>query len=136
MVNPSAAAVLQTPAQVGAALAQLVHGNIGQVGDLSGFLTPAFSLALAEAARQNSFGTPYKPGVSGAGIAYDQLVKGLPQYTLGQRISDALNGKGADKQFPPSVASAIEQYTLGSIAPRKGNRAAMNSAAAREKAGR
>jgi hypothetical protein len=133
LVNPTSTSILQTPAQVGQALAGLAGGDVGQVGELSNFLSPASALALAAVTRRDRQGYQYPAGSNLGGIAADQLVKHVPQYTLGQRISDALNGKGQDRLYPPNILDAILQYTVGGVAPRKYNKAKLAELAANER---
>jgi hypothetical protein len=120
VVNPNSAAILQTPAQVGSALAGLATGNINQASQASGFLTPALTLALAEALRENpSTGHKYKGGTNAGVIARDVLGSQLPQVTLERNLKAALTGTGGSKLYPPSVKSALLQFLVGGAAPRK-----------------
>jgi hypothetical protein len=75
LVNPASAAILQTPAQVGKALAGLAGGDVGKVGELSNFLSPASALAIAAITRRDRGGYPYPAGTGSAASRFDQLVK-------------------------------------------------------------
>jgi hypothetical protein len=131
--NPASAAILNTPAQVGAAIAGLLHGNVSEAAQLSNFASPALNLALSEIARRNlSTGAAYPGKASGLDIAKDTLVNRLPQATLLHNIEAAVSGKGGSKLYPPSVMSAIEQFLVGSIAPRKVNRSRLRALAIQE----
>jgi hypothetical protein len=132
-VNPSSAAILQTPAQVGKAIAGLAGGDVGKIGELSNFLSPASALAIAAIVRRDRGGYPYPGGTNLGGIGFDQLVKNTPQFTLGQRIADASGGKGTDRLYPPNVRDAILQYLVGGIAPRKFNKAKLAELAGNER---
>jgi len=121
LVNPTSAAILQTPAQVGQAAAGLLGGDVGRVGELSNFLSPAAALAIAEITHRDRSGYPYKPGTPLSSVAFDQLLRQTPQFTLGQRISDAEHGRGQDRLYPPNVRDALLQYLVGGIAPRTYN---------------
>jgi len=127
--NPASASMLGTPAQVLKALT----GSPDADSQLAGFLTPALSLALAEVTRRNQFtGQAYPAGASRLGIAKDVLAGSLPQKRLYDTIQAGRHGEGKQKAFPPSVQSALLQFFLGGIAPRKVNKPALNQLAARE----
>lgn len=132
LVNPAAAAILQTPAQVGQAVAGLGGRSSGDVGDIANFITPALALALNYAARRNTFsGREY--GRAGFGtVAADTLLGGLPQ----KRLLDVLRGTSQARLFPPDPRSALLQYLFGGIAPRPYDKARMRELAERETANR
>lgn len=116
LVNPAAAAIFQTPGQVGQTAASLLTGKTPDVGELSNFSTPALALLLNLAAGKNlSTGHEYPRSQRGVSqVAQDTLVGGLPQ----KRLLDAILGNSKAQLFPPSARSAIIQYLLGGIAPR------------------
>jgi hypothetical protein len=135
VVNPASAAILQTPAQVAAALAQLGTGRagVGSVGDLSNFLTPALNLILAQTTHTNpATGRPETGGLPQT--AMDTIVKGLPQYSLVQ----ALRGHPApSKLYPPTgKRKALERFAIGGLARRPYNAADLHRLAELEKKGR
>lgn len=123
LVNPTSAAILQTPAQVADALVGLATGNGSKVASLANFLTPAATLAGAEIFRRNpQTGIAYKGGENAGSIAKHVLGDSLPQAVLYQRIHDAINGKGGGKLYPPNVGDALRQFFIGGLSPRKYNR--------------
>src|SRR5262249_252191 len=65
VVNPAAAAIFQTPAQVGQITSGLIRGNVTEAARASNLATPALGLALSEITRQDQFGNPISPRTSG-----------------------------------------------------------------------
>jgi hypothetical protein len=135
VVNPASAAILQTPAQVAAAAAQILTGpaGVGSVGDISNYLTPALNLALAQITHTNpATGRPETGGLPQT--AYDTIVKGLPQYSLVQ----ALRGHPApSKLYPPAgKRKALERFAIGGLSRRPINLADLHRLAGLEKKGR
>lgn len=124
IVNPAGVNVLQTPAQVGAAIAALATGHTNMVSQPSGFSSPAASV-IGDL-------------LGGKGIrkAATNLVTGLPQVLLAQRLAEAASGSGARRVYPPTTGTALGQFLLGSIGPRYSSTPARASAAAKEKSGR
>lgn len=120
VVNPNSAAILQTPAVLGASLAGLATGNIPEVAQATNYYTPALALAAAELTRTNpQTGQAYKPGTNGLSIAQQSLTGGLPQVTLAHNLKAAITGQGGSRLYPPSVKSALLQFLVGGVAPRK-----------------
>lgn len=133
LVNPTSAAILQTPAQVGLALSGLLSGNGAEVATLSNFLTPAATLAGAETFRRNpSTGAAYPGGENAGSIAKQVLGNSLPQAVLYQRIHDALTHQGQGKLYPPNVGDALRQFLIGGLSPRKFNKAQLEKLYQRE----
>jgi hypothetical protein len=129
-VNPTAAAILQTPAQVAAAVASFIggRGNIGTVGDLENLPTPALQLLLAQATHQGPTGKP-ETGNLGQ-TAWDVLGRGTPQYQLYQ----GLRGRQTSKTYPaPSTRGALARFLVGGLYPREANIGRLHQQAAREK---
>ena len=131
VVNPNSAAILQTPAQVAQTVQGIVTGNMPEAAQASNFYTPAISLAAALATRKNpATGFSYKGGTSAAKVAEDVLLGGLPQVTLYRNIKGA--GKHPEKLYPPSLRSAILQFLVGGVAPRRINLAKAHQLAKQE----
>lgn len=120
VVNPSAAAIFQTPAQVGRGIAGLASGDPSSVAELSSFTTPAVN-ALVELISGHQLGSPV-PVHGVKNVAYDSLVANLPQTALVRNLLQALHGEGKGRLYPPTVQSALLQYLAGGIAnPRELN---------------
>lgn len=133
LVNPTSAAILQTPAQVADALAGLATGNASKVATLANFLTPAATLAGAEIFRRNpQTGVAYTGGTNAGSIAKQVLGNSLPQAVLYQRIHDAMTGKGGQRLYPPNVGDALRQFLIGGLAPRKYNKGELQALYDRE----
>lgn len=124
VVNPAAAQIFQTPAQVGSAIGAAVTGHPSRAAEASGFATPAAQF-ISDIVHQR-----------GIKHALAQRVTTTPQYVFGQRIADSGKGKGQTKLYPPSARSAIEQFLLGGVAPRKLNAATAAKSARLERSGR
>jgi hypothetical protein len=123
VLNPSAAALFQTPAQVGAGLVALARGNPNGVSALSNFTTPAIN-TLADLVTHTDItsGRPVKGGA--ADVAYTALLRNLPQVTLARNAAQAVHGQGRNRLYPPTLRSAILQYLAGGVAnPRELNQA-------------
>lgn len=133
-INPAAAQIAGTPAQVGLTLAGLVTGRIPQAGEASQFITPAVNLALAELLRKNySSGYTYPGGTTGLQVARDALISQLPQAALITNLEQATSGGGQGRLYPPTVQSALLQFLVGGLAPRPVNRQRLAALAAKEK---
>lgn len=130
LVNPSSAGILGTPAQTARVAAGLMTGDVSRVAKGSAMMTPALSLALALATKQDP-GTGYKYK-QGENVAADQLVGGLPQLSL----LHGLQGKQTSKTYRDTKKSTVGKFFLGGLYPRPYNRGVLNSSAAKEKAGR
>jgi hypothetical protein len=132
VINPSSAAVFQTPAQVGAALAGLFEGHPNKVAALTNFPTPAVTLLTELLTRQTDTGVPIKGGAPG--VAYDALIRNLPQVTLARNLIQGSRGEGKQRIYPPDVRSALLQYLLGGVGtPRELNLGAARRAAESER---
>lgn len=131
LVNPTSAAILQTPAQAASAIASLLPGGPQTKASLpAGFVTPALELALALATRQNpQTGHQYKPGES---IPKDILLHGLPQYQLAQ----GLQGKQTSKLYKDTRRSAALKFLVGGLGPRPYDPAYLRQLAGKERAGK
>jgi hypothetical protein len=130
VLNPSSAAIFQTPAQLAAGIAGIATGDKRAVSQLTNFTTPAVNALIELATRRNpATGAP----VGGLGsVAYDSLIRSLPQVALVNNIQQARHGQGKDRIFPPSIRSALLQYLAGGIAnPRELNLAAARKQAAK-----
>lgn len=117
VINPAAASIFGTPAQVGRAITDVATGRISDAGRSGGFMTPA--LALEEAIRTRTdagSGYEYPVGASPLKIAQDQLINGLPQVSLyrglrGQSRSD-------NPLYPPSKEGAAGKFGVGGLYPQ------------------
>lgn len=133
-INPNSAAILQTPAVLGQALAGLATGNIPQVAEASNYFTPALALAAAELMRRNpQTGRAYPGGTNAGQIGRDVLGSSLPQVSLARNLDAAITGQGGSKLYPPSVKSALLQFLVGGVAPRKIDKADLARLAASER---
>jgi hypothetical protein len=128
LVNPSAAAVFQTPAQLAQIAQGLKSGGVTEASRASNLLTPAISLAIALGARQDAFGNAIPPRESGLDIAKQSLLESTPQYTLYKRLT----GDNSKKMFPLSPKEAIGQFTVGGIAPKTYNPKVLRAQAEKE----
>lgn len=134
VVNPNSAAILQTPAVLGATLAGAATGNIPEVAQAANYFTPALALAVAEGLRRNpQTGQAYKGGTNALSVGRDVLGSSLPQVSLYRNVRAALTGQGGSKLYPPSVRSALLQFLVGGVAPRKIDRQDLARLAALEK---
>ncbi len=131
IINPTAAALFQQPAQVGAIIAALAGGGpTPEVAEASNLMTPALAIMLNTLAGKNlRTGVEY-PRTRRAipNVAFDTLVKGLPQYQLAQGVF----GKSPSKLYPSDPWTALGRYGLGGLYPRPFNRRRYNQLGRRE----
>ncbi len=118
-MNPNAAAILQTPAQLAGSITGLLTGDTRQAQRASQFFTPALALALAETQRRDWRGIPYPEGTNAGQIAKDSLIGSLPQVRAATTIRNARAGRGKGDLYPPSIESALGQFFVGGVYPRK-----------------
>jgi hypothetical protein len=129
IVNPAAAALLGTPAQVVDTAVGLAQGDVTSARKLSQFLTPAAGLAIAETARvdpRTGFGI--SPRKSALRVAKEYLIDPLPQATLARR----LRGSKSTSIFQATPRQAVGQFLVGGLYPRRYNPEALGEAAHRE----
>ncbi len=122
IVNPNAAAILQTPAELAGSITGLLTGDTNQARRASEFFTPALALALSELQRRDWRGIPYPEGTNAAKIAQDSLVGSLPQVRVVKQIRAARRGEGKGDLYPPSLESALAGFAVGGVYPRKYNK--------------
>lgn len=131
LVNPTSAAIFQTPAQALSAAASVFPGGPNNRASLpANLMTPGLELAIAEATRINpQTGHQYRPG---EGIARDTLVRGLPAYQL----YEGLHGRSTSKLYEDNKRSAMLKFLVGGLAPRPYNKGYLHTLAGKEKSGR
>lgn len=132
LLNPAAAAILQTPAQVGEAAYGLASGH-PNLPALTEFGSPVAELGLAAATGRSSLGIPLTGKGGPVAQSALQQVKSLPIPLMAQRIKQARAGEGKDRIFPPDERTAILLYLLGgAVTPRPYNPRALKRAYQRE----
>lgn len=129
--NPAAAAILQTPAQVGAATAALATGRVPEVAELTEFPTPALQFGTALYTGENArTGRRYQRNERGIPrIAYDTLITQTPQY----RLQEQVRGTSKARLFTPSPRAGLMQFLLGGIYPRQYDPDRLKALAKRER---
>ena len=121
MINPAAAAILQTPAQVGSTIAGVLGAPRAPNADVGQFQTPFFSVLTNLLAKRNVFtGQAYKPNEQNLPFAlWDTLVKSAPQYQLAQALAPGVFGKPKSKLYPAAgPGPALGRFFLGGLYPR------------------
>ncbi len=131
LANPASAAILQTPAQAGAAIAGLLTGRVPEVAELTEFPTPALQFGTALYTGENArTGRQYPRNKRGiARIGYDTLVTQTPQYRLGEQV----RGTSKARLFDPSPRAGLMQFLLGGIYPRDYDPSRLRALARRER---
>ena len=109
-LNPTAAGVLNQPAQIAAAIASLSQNNPKSAYQIAGFLTPAVQTLV-----QASYGAQPGGFQGGQGLSALGSLSDVPLKTL----IDQLRGQHG-KTFPVTPREALLTYLLGSaLVPRK-----------------
>lgn len=132
VVNPASAAILQTPAQIGAMAAGLAGaGPVSDVAEIHNLATPPLQVALNLLAGKNlSSGWDYPRSKRNLpDVAVDTLLQSTPQYRLYQQLT----GESQAQLYPPSPRAGAMQFLLGGLYPRKVNTARMRALAQRER---
>jgi hypothetical protein len=130
-LNPTSAAILQTPFQIAATIAEFATSKHPESAyTASNFLTPSLAAILAGLTGVDSLGRKVPKNIQTVG---KQLVEGTPGALLYQRLTkDQTN-----KTRPLTPHDAIMQALLGSaLASAPTNKAKLNSLARRERAGK
>jgi hypothetical protein len=127
-VNPAAASNFGTPIQVAQTIGSL-FGDVEQSQNIGEMTSPVFQSALEASFSKDFFSGrdlkgswPQKFG--------GQIVKGLPQVLLYQRLRDANKPATQEKTYPYTKEAAIGSFVLGSSFPRPTNRKMLNEQAA------
>jgi hypothetical protein len=121
VIQPQAASLLGSPAQVAQTVAGLFQGDVPSSFQTIGSTTPAISSLAALATGINSFGENPR-GQSNFGTALEELY-GVPQVTLAQRLRDPPS-KHPGRVYPYTTQDAWLQFLIGGIAPRPYNKVA------------
>ena len=127
-INPAAASNFGTPIQVAQTIGSL-FGDVEQSQNIGEMTSPVFQSALEASFSKDFFSGrdlkgswPQKFG--------GQIVKGLPQVLLYQRLRDANKPATQEKTYPYTKEAAIGSFVLGSSFPRPTNRKMLNEQAA------
>lgn len=127
IVNPTAAGILQTPAQLLKTGQEVFSGHPGQAFQIARNFTPAVQagLDLVGASQRRKGQSP----VSAAG---NTLVGGLPIVSLIQGLMNPPAGSTHPRVMPRDRRDVILKYLIGGLAPAPYNKAAGERAAYRE----
>jgi hypothetical protein len=116
VVNPAAASIFGTPAQVGRVGADILTGRMSDVGEAGSMLTPALSLEEALRTRRGTGGYQYPSGTSPLDVAKAELVEGTPQWSLAMNLLS--KSRGDHPLFPPSPLTGAARFGVGGLYPR------------------
>lgn len=123
VVNPNSAGVLQTPAQLGKAIAELGSQHPGEAFQLAQNLTPA---AVAALALLTNYGATR--GQSPISNAKSQLVGGLPLVTTVEQTLHPPSQATRPRVYPRTRRDVIAKYLVGGLAPTPLNKSKAHAA--------
>jgi hypothetical protein len=152
LVNPAAAAILATPAQVGEAARAMFAGEATNIPTVAEMGSPAVEALASLYTRQTPTGIP----LTGRGGPFVQSLIEQERSTaiplLAQRIAEAQANRGrpvpqalikalgarpgSDRMFPADERTALLLYLLGGLTPRPYNPERVRAAYEREVSGR
>lgn len=118
VVDPRAAAIFQSPAQIIDLIGGLTSSDLGRAGKVGQYLTPAAGATMAAIGFDPFRDAPYDPQLSTVGRLGEFARNLSPQYLLEKRLTDKEYRSGEHRLFRYTPEQAIGQFLFGGLGPK------------------